>query len=197
MFTPCWALVQTPSYISQATTLPTYLSPKESQEEGLLAGVGGIVVSIAAFQAVDPGSIPGQRNRAFKKNFSPLSLGLVPVSRVQGRVRRQLPATPAGCTPHAPLIENSALDSPPGMAVPVHRRRREEAKGNKTQARCPVRSGARARVSARLRAKASATPEGSGVVLCEGRANGFQSETSKKNKHCAPPRRGIEPRSPA
>lgn len=25
-------------------------------------GVGGIVVSIAAFQAVDPGSIPGQRN---------------------------------------------------------------------------------------------------------------------------------------
>ena len=24
--------------------------------------VGGIVVSIAAFQAVDPGSIPGQRN---------------------------------------------------------------------------------------------------------------------------------------
>ena len=24
-------------------------------------GVGGIVVSIAAFQAVDPGSIPGQR----------------------------------------------------------------------------------------------------------------------------------------
>ena len=26
------------------------------------ACVGGIVVSIAAFQAVDPGSIPGQRN---------------------------------------------------------------------------------------------------------------------------------------
>lgn len=26
-----------------------------------LCGVGGIVVSIAAFQAVDPGSIPGQR----------------------------------------------------------------------------------------------------------------------------------------
>ena len=25
--------------------------------------VGGIVVSIAAFQAVDPGSIPGQRNQ--------------------------------------------------------------------------------------------------------------------------------------
>ena len=25
--------------------------------------VGGIVVSIAAFQAVDPGSIPGQRNK--------------------------------------------------------------------------------------------------------------------------------------
>ena len=28
-------------------------------------GVGGIVVSIAAFQAVDPGSIPGQRMRYF------------------------------------------------------------------------------------------------------------------------------------
>lgn len=26
-----------------------------------MCGVGGIVVSIAAFQAVDPGSIPGQR----------------------------------------------------------------------------------------------------------------------------------------
>ncbi len=26
------------------------------------ASVGGIVVSIAAFQAVDPGSIPGQRS---------------------------------------------------------------------------------------------------------------------------------------
>ena len=25
-------------------------------------GVGGIMVSIAAFQAVDPGSIPGRRN---------------------------------------------------------------------------------------------------------------------------------------
>ena len=28
-------------------------------------GVGGIVVSIAAFQAVDPGSIPGRRNILF------------------------------------------------------------------------------------------------------------------------------------
>ena len=28
-------------------------------------GVGGIVVSIAAFQAVDPGSIPGQRTFLF------------------------------------------------------------------------------------------------------------------------------------
>ena len=28
----------------------------------LLYGVGGIMVSIAAFQAVDPGSIPGRRN---------------------------------------------------------------------------------------------------------------------------------------
>ena len=29
----------------------------------LITCVGGIVVSIAAFQAVDPGSIPGQRNQ--------------------------------------------------------------------------------------------------------------------------------------
>ena len=29
-------------------------------------GVGGIVVSIAAFQAVDPGSIPGQRSDYFQ-----------------------------------------------------------------------------------------------------------------------------------
>ena len=28
-------------------------------------GVGGIMVSIAAFQAVDPGSIPGRRNFLF------------------------------------------------------------------------------------------------------------------------------------
>ena len=28
----------------------------------LLSGVGGVMVSIAAFQAVDLGSIPGQRN---------------------------------------------------------------------------------------------------------------------------------------
>ena len=30
-------------------------------------GVGGIMVSIAAFQAVDPGSIPGRRNFFFFK----------------------------------------------------------------------------------------------------------------------------------
>ena len=30
-----------------------------------LCSVGGIVVSIAAFQAVDPGSIPGRRKSAF------------------------------------------------------------------------------------------------------------------------------------
>ena len=30
--------------------------------EGWFSGDGGIVVSIAAFQAVDPGSIPGHRN---------------------------------------------------------------------------------------------------------------------------------------
>ena len=33
------------------------------------AGVGGIVVSIAAFQAVDPGSIPGQRRDTFFRLF--------------------------------------------------------------------------------------------------------------------------------
>ena len=32
-------------------------------------GVGGIVVSIAAFQAVDPGSIPGQR-KLFTMEFA-------------------------------------------------------------------------------------------------------------------------------
>ena len=31
--------------------------------------VGGIVVSIAAFQAVDPGSIPGRRNVFLKPSF--------------------------------------------------------------------------------------------------------------------------------
>ena len=31
--------------------------------ENSKACVGGIVASIAAFQAVDPGSIPGQRNK--------------------------------------------------------------------------------------------------------------------------------------
>ena len=39
-------------------------------------GVGGIMVSIAAFQAVDPGSIPGRRNFVFsfylKKKIIPL-----------------------------------------------------------------------------------------------------------------------------
>ena len=45
-------------------------------------GVGGIVVSIAAFQAVDPGSIPGRRNNRFlfdwEKNNSEI-LGFHPV----------------------------------------------------------------------------------------------------------------------
>ena len=34
----------------------------------LSSSVGGIMVSIAAFQAVDPGSIPGRRN-FFQKSF--------------------------------------------------------------------------------------------------------------------------------
>ncbi len=36
--------------------------------------VGGIVVSIAAFQAVDPGSIPGQRKCFFDLKLSSESL---------------------------------------------------------------------------------------------------------------------------
>ena len=42
--------------------------------------VGGIMVSIAAFQAVDPGSIPGRRNfnfLFFQKKFRELNLGHV------------------------------------------------------------------------------------------------------------------------
>ena len=38
-----------------ANTPPTFLTLE-------LRSVGGIMVSIAAFQAVDPGSIPGRRN---------------------------------------------------------------------------------------------------------------------------------------
>ena len=34
-------------------------------KDAFSCGVGGIVVSIAAFQAVDPGSIPGRRNILF------------------------------------------------------------------------------------------------------------------------------------
>ena len=34
----------------------------------ILVSVGGIMVSIAAFQAVDPGSIPGRRNFFFLPN---------------------------------------------------------------------------------------------------------------------------------
>ena len=33
-----------------------------------IRGVGGIMVSIAAFQAVDPGSIPGRRSTFFNLN---------------------------------------------------------------------------------------------------------------------------------
>ena len=34
-------------------------------------GVGGVMVSIVAFQAVDPGSIPGQRRRPFFLSLVP------------------------------------------------------------------------------------------------------------------------------
>ena len=40
---------------------PLYPCPSASRTTD--SCVGGIVVSIAAFQAVDPGSIPGQRNK--------------------------------------------------------------------------------------------------------------------------------------
>ena len=47
------------------------------QYSDLPVSVGGIMVSIAAFQAVDPGSIPGQRSSRFdilkKKLFGKLS----------------------------------------------------------------------------------------------------------------------------
>ena len=36
--------------------------------------VGGIMVSIAAFQAVDPGSIPGRRSSNFFLSHSPTTL---------------------------------------------------------------------------------------------------------------------------
>ena len=48
---------QTLSFMT--SSLIEHLHTLESTE----ACVGGIVVSIAAFQAVDPGSIPGQRNK--------------------------------------------------------------------------------------------------------------------------------------
>ena len=35
----------------------------------LISSVGGIAVSIAAFQAVDPGSTPGHRNNFLLKSF--------------------------------------------------------------------------------------------------------------------------------
>ena len=41
---------------------------KVLQYSDLPVSVGGIMVSIAAFQAVDPGSIPGRR-RTFSYNF--------------------------------------------------------------------------------------------------------------------------------
>ena len=37
-------------------------------------GVGGIVVSIAAFQAVDPGSIPGRRNNFALRLANPFKI---------------------------------------------------------------------------------------------------------------------------
>ena len=47
----------TKNFISNSTMTMTQLTSSI-----LLYGVGGIMVSIAAFQAVDPGSIPGRRN---------------------------------------------------------------------------------------------------------------------------------------
>ena len=43
-------------------------------KEVFSCGVGGIVVSIAAFQAVDPGSIPGRRTILFFHGSSDNSL---------------------------------------------------------------------------------------------------------------------------
>ena len=35
----------------------------------VITGVGGVTVSIVAFQTLDPGSIPGRRRKYFLKNF--------------------------------------------------------------------------------------------------------------------------------
>ena len=53
-------LIMTYNYLSMCAVAQQNIS--EQQGYRLNIGVGGIVVSIAAFQAVDPGSIPGRRN---------------------------------------------------------------------------------------------------------------------------------------
>ncbi|RXN30660.1 putative thymopoietin [Labeo rohita] len=71
------------------------------------ACVGGIVVSIAAFQAVDPGSIPGQR----------ISFG-------SGRGRSGAPSATSGCTKNFWTSRSAAAKSqvsPSGNRTPVFR----------------------------------------------------------------------------
>ena len=54
------------SYLALRTIWKNLLNRKERRE----TGVGGIVVSIAAFQAFDPGSIRGRRILYFRPEFS-------------------------------------------------------------------------------------------------------------------------------
>ena len=58
----------------------------------LQPSVGGIVVSIAAFQAVDPGSIPGHRMLNPFSSISPIHYGKGDQGKLQfGRLGRNFP----------------------------------------------------------------------------------------------------------
>ena len=59
----CWP------YVLALTLIPGIIQVKRKTVI-LQASDVGIVVSIAAFQAVDPGSIPGHRNKTFFKKMS-------------------------------------------------------------------------------------------------------------------------------
>ena len=50
-------------------------------------GVGGVKVSIVAFQAIDPGSIPGRRTRFFSLRVALFSTSLVGRSNWPNRLK--------------------------------------------------------------------------------------------------------------
>ena len=52
------------------------LSMYDSSNRDLPASVGGVKVSIVAFQAIDPGSIPGRRTRFFPSHVALFLLAL-------------------------------------------------------------------------------------------------------------------------